>query len=146
MANIITFDIDQFRAQCPEFSSGCSELPDATLQGYWDIAICYISDVNYGYLRDDCRARAINYMVAHLAKLSQLIAANQVPGQTQGAGIDKVSVTMTPPPNKTQFQWWLGTTVYGQLLLALLSVKSTGGFYVGGRPELAAFRKVGGTV
>jgi hypothetical protein len=145
MSNIITFDITQFRAQCPEFENETT-YPDAFLQGYWDIAICYISDVNYGYLRGDCRQRAINYMVAHLLKLSQMIAMNQTPGQIQGSSIDKISVTMTPPPNKTQFQWWLGTTAYGQLCFALLGVHSTGGFYVGGKPELAAFRKVGGIV
>ena len=145
MANIITFDIAKFRTQCPEFAN-VTTYPDATLQGYWDIAICYISDVNYGYLLGDCRLKALNYMVAHLLKLSQLIAANQVPGQIQGSSIDKISVTMTPPPNKTQFHWWLGTTAYGQLLFAMLGVHVTGGFYVGGRPELAAFRKVGGTI
>lgn len=145
MSNVITFDIAEFRTQCPEFAD-VTKYPDATLQNYWDISICYISDVSYGYLRGDCRQRALNYMVAHLMKLSQMIAANQVPGQIQGSAIDKVSVTMTPPPNKTQFQWWLGTTAYGQLLLALLGAYSVGGFYVGGRPELAAFRKVGGTL
>lgn len=145
MATILTFDIAMFRAQCPEFANE-ETYPDELLQGYWDIAICYISDVSYGYLRGDCRQRALNYMVAHLAKLALIIATGQTPGQVQGATIDKVSVSMTPPPNPDQFQWWLGFTSYGQLLLALLSLKSVGGFYVGGRPERAAFRKVGGTI
>lgn len=145
MANIITFDEAAFREQCPEFANDTT-YPDTTLLGYWDVAINYISDVSYGYLRDNARRVALNYMVAHLLKLEALIASNQVPGQIQGSGIDKINVTLTPPPNKNQFHWWLGTTAYGQLLLALLGVKSVGGFYIGGKPELAAFRKVGGLV
>jgi hypothetical protein len=145
MSAVITFDVELFRLQCPEFANETT-YPDALLQGYWDTAICYVSNVNYGYLRDDCRLRALNFMTAHLAKLYLIITTNpnQTTGQMQSATIDKVSVTMTPPPQKDQFQWWLGLTTYGQMLLALLQVKSVGGMYVGGLPERSAFRKVGG--
>jgi hypothetical protein len=145
MSAIITFDVDVFRAQIPEMSNA-SAYPDVMLQGYWDVATSYISNVNYGYLRDDSRVVALNYMTAHLAKLFTIICANtnQTAGQVQSATIDKISVTMTPPPMKDQFQWWLGITSYGQMLLALLQVKSVGGMYVGGLPERSAFRKVGG--
>lgn len=147
MADIITFDVDLFRVQCSEFANDLL-YPDVLLQGFWDMAISYISDVNYGYLRDASRVLALNYMTAHLAKLNLMITANPSgnTGLVQGAMIDKVSVTLTPPPLPNQFQWWLGLTPYGQMLLALLQVKSVGGMYVGGLPERAAFRKVGGIV
>lgn len=137
---VFTFDAAEFKAAFPAFAS----LDDSTLQGYWDAAICYVSPDNYGWLVDDCRLRALNLMTAHLAKLSEIIATGQLPGLEQSASIDKISVTMTPPPVKTQFQWWLSLTPYGQQLLALLMVRSVGGFYIGGLPERAAFRKVGG--
>lgn len=145
MTTLIAFDDLAFREQCPEFADKI-RFTDTQLQSYWDVAVCYVSDVNYGRLRSNCRRTAINYMTAHLAKLNVMIQSNQLPGQVQGSGIDKVTVSMTPPPNPTQFHWWLGTTSYGQLLLALLGIKAVGGFYVGGRPETAAFRKVGGTL
>jgi hypothetical protein len=62
-----------------------------------------------------------------------------------GASVDKVSVTLTPPPVKSQWQWWMSLTPRGAQLLALLKSKAAGGLYVGGLPaERAAFRKAGG--
>lgn len=83
-------------------------------------------------------------MTAHLTALSDLAAQSQTPGYEQSATIDKVSVSLTPPPNKNQWQFWLNTTPYGMQLLALLQSKSAGGFYIGGLPETAAFKKVAG--
>jgi hypothetical protein len=131
MATVFEFDVEGFRLQFPAFSDDTT-YPDLTLEGYWDMAIEYISDVNYGYLRDGSRYLALNLMTAHLAALFTLINAGETPGQIQGATIDKVSVTLTPPPNKNQFDWWLGLTPYGAQLLALLQMKSVGGFYVVG--------------
>lgn len=137
---VFTFDAAAFKAAFPAFAS----VDDLTLQGYWDAAVCYISPNNYGWLVDDCRLRALNLMTAHLARLAEIIATGQLPGLEQSASIDKISVTMTPPPVKNQFHWWLSLTPYGQQLLALLLARSAGGFYIGGLPERAAFRKVGG--
>lgn len=95
-------------------------------------------------LEGECRYRALTLLTAHLAALGVLIAAGQVPGLVQTATVDKVSVSLTPPPILTQFQWWLSLTPYGQQLLALLQVASVGGIYIGGLPEISAFRKVGG--
>lgn len=141
--SVITFDVNKFRTDFPAFANATT-YPDATLQGYFDAATCFVSPQNCGTLRDGCRARALNLMTAHLAALADIIASGQTPGQVQSATIDKVSVTMTPPPNKNQWSWWLGLTPYGQQLLALLAAKSVGGFYVGGSPEGSAFRKVYG--
>lgn len=143
MAATLTFDVAAFRTQFPAFANA-STYPTITLQGYWDAAICYISDTNSGRLMGDCRSRAINMMTAHLTALADIIAAGKTPGYAQSATVDKVSVTMTPPPVKNQLQWWLNLTPYGMQLYALLYVRSRGGFTVGGMPEKKAFRKVYG--
>jgi hypothetical protein len=144
-AVILTFDVTTFRQQFPAFSNDTT-FPDAMLQMYWDMAISYISDVgNYGWLQNTNRQLALNFLTAHLVALSVIIAAGQVTGLMQTATIDKISVGLTPPPLPNQWQWWLNQTPYGQQLLALLAVNITGGLYVGGLPELSAFRKVGGT-
>lgn len=137
---VFTFDAAKFKAAFPAFAA----VDNNTLQGYWDSATCYVSPANYGWLSGDCRLRALNLMTAHLAKLAEIIATGQLPGLEQSATIDKISVTMTPPPLKNQFHWWLSLTPYGQQLLALLMARSAGGFYIGGLPERSAFRKVGG--
>lgn len=139
----LVFDVSAFRAQFPAFSNA-DVFDDATLQAYWDAAICYISNENYGYLAGDCRQRAINLMVAHLLQLARTAAAGKQSGLMQSASIDKISITVTPPPVQSQWQWWLSTTPYGAQLLALLQSKSVGGFYIGGLPETAAFRKAWG--
>ena len=141
---ILTFDVTAFRLLFPAFADP-TVYPDARLQMYWDMAISYISDVaNYGWLQGLDRQLALNLLTAHLAAISDIILAGQVPNLMQTATIDKVSVGLTPPPIPNQWQWWLNQTGYGQQLLALLQAKSVGGFYVGGLPERSAFRKVGG--
>jgi uncharacterized protein DUF4054 len=144
MPPVLTFDVAAFRVQFPEFSDD-TIYPDALLQGYWDRATCYISAVNYGYLNGDCRQNALNLMVAHLATLATAAAGGQTNAMMpQSATIDKITVALTPPPLPNQFQWWLGNTIYGAQLLALLQSAAVGGFSAGSLPETAAFRRVGG--
>lgn len=140
MAGTITFDVSAFRAQCPEFTSA-DQYPDVTVQGYWEAGASTISTNDYGRLNGSTRARALNLMCAHLLKLSDLIADGNAVGVVSAAGVDKVNVTLTPPPVATQFHWWLSLTAYGAQLLALLQAKSRGGFTIGGRPETLAFRR-----
>ncbi len=140
------FDVTQFRIDYPQFSDDV-KFPDATLQMYWDWATCYISDRDYGFLHGRCRFHAINLMTAHLAALSVVIAQgnySQIPGIVQSATINKISVSLTPPPLENQWQWWLSLTPYGQQLLALLQVQSVGGFMIGGAPVRSAFRNQSG--
>jgi len=144
MAAVLVFDPVAFRLQFPAYSDP-NKYPDATLQGFWDTAICYISDLNYGWLNGDCRQRAINMMVAHLVYLQGLILAGTVPGLVNSSSVGATSVSLQMPPGKTQFQWWLNLTPYGAQLLALLSVKSTGGFFVGGTLARAGFRQASGS-
>lgn len=139
----ILFDVTAFRAQFPAFSN-VTNFPTATLQLYWDNATDYINDQTggayCGVLNTSRKTLALNYMTAHLAAINVMIAANQVPGVMQSATVDKVSVTLVPPPAKNQWQYWLQSTPYGQQLLALLQVAGVGGLYIGPRPELGAFK------
>ena len=138
----ITFDVAAFRVQFPAFNQTVC-YPDAILSGYFDLATGFIS------AEDNCcfmlsgakRVQALNLMTAHIADLFRQMGEGQTPGVMTQATIDKVSVTVKPPPDQSQFQYWLSTSPYGQMLNALLAVASVGGFYVGGIPERNAFRR-----
>lgn len=139
MASVILFDAASFRIACPLYANETT-YPDAMVEGYWDMAVEYVSDKNCGSLRDAGRRLAINLMTGHLIYLAGLIAKGQVPGLVQSSTVDVVSVSLTPPPLLNQFRWWLSLTPYGQQLLALLQARSAGGFYIGGAPVRGAFR------
>lgn len=143
MSAVISFDVTVFRAQFPAFKDPTT-YPTALIEMFWGQATCYVSDQNCGSLQGKCRGLAINSMTAHLMALNDLINCGQTPGQITSSTIDKVSVTLTPPPSANQWQYWLELTPYGNQLFALLQAKSVGGFYIGGLPETGAFRKVGG--
>ena len=146
MAGPITFDVAAFRLMFPEFAA--TPPNDATLTLNWATATVYISDRDYGcaMLNGKARVLALNQLTAHITKLAALIAAGETPAVESAATIDKVSVTVAPPPVKNQFSWWLLTTAYGAALLALLQGKTAGGFYTGGgaAPERGGFRTAGG--
>lgn len=129
---VIAFDVAAFRAGYPQFAA--TPPTDDTLSGWFDAATNYVSDEDYGclMLRGVARVLALNLMTAHIGALFAMIAAGETPGVETQATIDKVSVTVAPPPNKTQFGWWLSTTAYGQQLQALLGVAGVGGGFVGG--------------
>ncbi|UAW63481.1 DUF4054 domain-containing protein [Mycoavidus sp. HKI] len=143
MGGIIQFDVSAFRLSFPAFAN-METYPDASLLASWDAATCYVSPQNYGYLQGESRARALNLMTAHLVALADIVKAGQMPSMVSASTVDKVAVTLTPPPVKSQWQWWLSLTPYGQQLLALLSASAAGGFYIGGLPEGSGFRRVHG--
>lgn len=126
----LVFDVAAFRVAFPQFANETT-FPDVTLQGFWNVAILYVSDdADYGRLTGDARARVLNLLTAHLAAQSARIAAGRTPGIVQSSTVDKVSVSLVPPPVKSDFDFWLQQTPYGAQLLALLSIKSAGGWYV----------------
>lgn len=140
-----TFDVTAFRELFPAFADP-TIFPDSLLQQNWNSGNSYIANNNYGSaLINADKLYALDLITAHLTQLGITIAAGQTPGLVQNASVGQVSVGLTPPPLKNQFQWWLSTTPYGQELLALLQIKASGGFYVGGLPERSAIRKVYGT-
>ena len=142
----ITLNPAAFRALFPQFANATA-YPDAALEIQFGMATGYVSPDTYGDMTEATRTNALYLMTAHLLALGVIIAQNNYSGQVgvvQGAVVDHVQITLTPPPVKSQWQWWLNTTPYGAQLLGLLDAQAAGGFYVGGLPERAAFRKVGG--
>jgi ABC-type dipeptide/oligopeptide/nickel transport system permease subunit len=134
----LVFNVVYFRQAFPEFANE-TVFTTATLQMYWDWATLYVSNINWGWLRNRSRQHALNLMTAHIAQVRQIAKAGEVPGIITDSKVDKVEVKLEPPPLPNQFQWWLGTTGYGQDLLALLQTKSVGGSYYGGPSVLGAF-------
>lgn len=139
----LEFDVAQFRADFPEFADE-QQYTDDELQSCWDAATCYVSDEDYGVICGDCRQRALNLMTAHLCKIQDNVNKGKTNAFVSSSTVDKVSVTIVPPPQSSYWDWWLSLTSYGQQLQALLSVRSVGGMYLGGSAERSGFRKVGG--
>ncbi len=138
------FDVTSFRAQFPEFANS-GTYPDATLQGYWNMAINYINpnDSTFGFAGTNLQL-ALNMMTAHLAKSFSLLNAGQATVLVTGSSEGSVSVSLTPPPARNAWQWWLSTTGYGLQLRALMQTLSVKLPYVGGGLDRASFRKAGG--
>lgn len=144
--NLITLDIAVFRAQFRAFANPV-EYPDGLLQMNFDAATSYISDDNYGLIAGKTRQLALYQMTAHLIQLNNLIAdsGGEAIGITTNASVDKVRVSIVPPPfGNDQWAYWMNLTPYGAALLALLELQSVGGFYIGGEGELSGFRRVRG--
>lgn len=139
-----TFDVAAFRAAFPVFANE-TMYSDAMLQMYWIMATMYISDEDFPEgLNGPQLVLVLQLMTAHLTWLNKLISSGRTPSVKTASSIDKISVTLLPPPIKDGWDWWLNTTPYGQQLNAILSLLSVGGFSVGGSPERDGFRRVGG--
>lgn len=136
-------DIATFRLLFPPFAND-TLFPDAYITAQWAMATSYIGDMDGCLFGGPELQSALNLMTAHLMQLNVLVANGSNGGILTGATIDKVTVTITPPPFKNGWQWWLAQTPYGAQLWSLLSLKSAGGFYIGGLPERRGFRKVYG--
>jgi Protein of unknown function (DUF4054) len=139
--NVIPYDDLAFRALFPPYENYLL----ARLQAYWDTATAYVSNAKGGCYTGGMtvaqRTLALNLMTAHLVYLSGAISAGDTPGVLTGATIDKVSITLQPPPQPNQWTYWLNQSPYGQQLLALLQVASVGGFYASSAvPGRAGFR------
>lgn len=132
--------VSGFKAQFPEFAA----VGDATVQLQLDTAQDYISNQNYGFLNGNKRIYAINLVAAHLLKISLAIASGQHIQAVLNATEGPVNISFAPPPITNGWQWWLNATPYGQSLLAMLSVNSVGGWYIGGASNRAGIRKPGG--
>lgn len=133
------FDVEEFRVDYKQFADD-ETYPDDTLQRFWNTATVFISPYDCGVLNGDARLLAINLLTAHLAAISVRVNAGKLPNLPQSATVDKISVSMTPPPVNTQFAWWYNLTSYGAELLTLLEVAAVGGLFFGGAPNRAAFR------
>ncbi len=142
----LTFNAATFRVLFPQFADP-AKFPDVKLQADFDMATAYVSPDTYGDMPAPARGQALNLMTAHLLALGVIIASGNYSGQPGiviASRVGDVQVQMQPPPERGQWRYWLNLTPYGAQLVALLEAQSVGGFYVGGLPERAAFRKVAG--
>jgi hypothetical protein len=133
-----------FRSLFPGLATS-SQYASSIPQTYWNVATAYLSNCNgrcyTGGMNLQQQTLALNLMTAHLIFLNNLVNTGNSPGITTGATIDKVSVTLQPPPEVNEWQYWLNQSPYGQQLLALLQVASVGGSYITtGVPGRAGFQ------
>lgn len=139
----INFNDANFRAQFPAFANQNDYTPQF-LQIWWNNATSYISNQNQcGWYSMTLAQQtlALNYMTAHLVELNKLAGCGEDGGIVTSATVDKVSVSLQPPPDVNQWQWWLNQTPYGKQLLALLQLAVVGGRMINPRPVLSAFRR-----
>lgn len=129
-----TFPLSEFRKLYPEFDA----ITDDQLLAFASQALCFVSI--YGC---ECSEQLWILMVAHMLKLKVNEAAG-AGGQVSSASIDGVSVSFSVPPSADAWSYWLNGTPFGQMFAALSKRCNSGGAYVGGSPERAAFRGVGG--
>lgn len=142
----ITLDLAAFRALFPQFADETA-FPDAAIQVQFGLATSYVSADTYGDMTIPARTNALYLMTAHLLALGVIIASGNYTGQPGiviASRVGDVQVQLQPPPERGQWRYWLNLTPYGAQLIALLDAQAVGGFFVGGLPERAAFRKVGG--
>jgi hypothetical protein len=142
---ILTLDPLTFRQSFPAFANPV-QYTDATLGIWFGMATTIISDIDYGFLNGTARQNALYLVTAHIMQLGINAAGNDgaSPGFITEAQVDKVRVQVQPPPVKSQLGWWFNQTAYGAQLWAMLQLAAVGGMYIGGAPELSAFRRVGG--
>lgn len=128
--NPIQYNDANFRALFPAFANTVT-YPLSTLSLYWGVATSYISTY------PQCEAftlpqqtLALNQMTAHVLQLNTLAGKGKQSGIVTASGIGAVNVTLQPPPEVNQWQWWLNQTSYGQQFLALAEMATVGGFYI----------------
>lgn len=138
-----TLDVAQFRLLFPAFADE-TKFPDAMIAVWWDLATEYITEYDNCLISGKTLQFALNLMAAHLAQTFTMIANGSgtgTPGLVTSASEGSVSISMTPPPAKSAWQFWLSTTPYGLQLWALLSSLLVGGITLGGHPEINSFRR-----
>lgn len=124
--NCPSLGTQEFIAQFPEFSE------NPNIDRMIGRATNYV-DLHCGYICDKRKQYAIFLLTAHLLSLQNNIQNGDATGGVQtGATIDKVSVSIAPPPYSNGFEYWLEQTQYGAELLALINILIATPDYVGG--------------
>jgi len=134
-----------FRLQFPAFEN-TTDFPEVQLESWWTMGTAYINVLNnfpWDFNSKQLQL-ALDLMCAHLAQSFTMINAGIPTVVVQGTSEGTVNVSMTPPPVKTAFGWWLATTPYGGQLRALLRAVANVGLFVGGSNENLGFRRAGG--
>ena len=136
----VLYNDAQFRLMYPAFANQTT-YPLATLQLYFGVAETYIATSSFGPLaQGNATLLCLYLMMAHLLQISNQIASGQTSGITVSATIDKISIATQQFQYPNQWQFWLSSTEYGKQLLALLQIKSAGGFYIPGSIGRAGIR------
>lgn len=114
-----------FLTQFPEFES------TDNIDLYINRALLYISP--FSALCKDRKQYVVFLLAAHLMALQNNIDNGENTGGLQtGASIDKVSVSVAPPPFSDGFEYWLSQTIYGQTLLAFFDMIAPLPTFIGG--------------
>lgn len=139
----VIYDDDKFRQFFQEFKDAV-KYPQALIEGYWAQANCIFDDEGNPLFKACDAWLVVANLTAHMMAIAMKAAKGRQVGFKSSSTIDKVSISMLPPPVKDQFSWWLSSTPYGAMLAALLEAASVGGFFFGGINERGSFRKGGG--
>lgn len=122
---------------CPEYTAQVfiSQFPEFenadNIDLYINRALLYISP--WSAFCKDRKQYVVFLLAAHLLALQNNINNGETTGGLQtGASIDKVSVSVAPPPFSDGFEYWLSQTVYGQTLLAFLDMIAAVPTFIGG--------------
>jgi hypothetical protein len=138
MASIV-FDIAEFRIKYSIFDG----ISDSVVLRAFDSAEMFISNNTSCYL-DENRLKYVLYlMTAHILQIGIYTASNRggTAGIVSSASIDKISVSFESRISKSAFQYFLNKTIYGEEILALFSLWSAGGYYIGGSNSTLGFKR-----
>jgi hypothetical protein len=138
----IDLDIPAFRSNFELYKDEV-KYTDVLLNAQYAIGKCYIDDSDCT-MAEACREYALQAMLAHLLYIRDQVNAGNNIGVITSASEGDVSVSLATPVVDDEWHYWFNSSPFGRELIALLSVKSAGGFYVGGSPERRGFRKIGG--
>jgi hypothetical protein len=135
----IVFDINDFRIKYPIFDS----ISDSVVLRAFDSAEMFISNNNSCYLNENRLKYVLYLMTAHILQIGIDTASNNggTAGIVSSASIDKISVSFEARISKSAFQYFLNKTIYGEEILALFSLWSAGGYYVGGSNATLGFKR-----
>lgn len=116
---------DVFIAQFPEFETAENIELFMNRAGNYFAPCMEVCGNKYQYI--------VFLLTAHFLTLQDNIQSGETSGGLEtGASIDKVSVTVAPPPFSDGFEYFLNQTTYGQQLLALLNLLIATPQYIGG--------------
>lgn len=110
---------------------------------YDDELIRLIEEQADAFISCGCNEQMKMLIVAHMLQIRKNTQSGSGTGVVASATIDKVSVSFSTPTSSSEQGAWLNLTPFGQQFL-YLSKRCSVPMFVGGRPELAAFRSVGG--
>jgi hypothetical protein len=135
----IVFDIVEFRIKYPIFDS----ISDDIVLRAFESAEMFISNNTSCYLTESRLKYVLYIMTAHILQIGIDNASNGGgnAGIVSSTSIDKISVSFEARLNKTSFQYFLNKTIYGEEILALFSLWSAGGYYIGGSTATLGFRR-----